>query len=331
MMFINTMIIGTMIAVSSYSWLSMWIGLEINLLSLIPLISSNNNLYSSESAMKYFITQTLASSIILFSILLMSIKFEFISFNNNYSYMMTMFNSAILIKMGAAPFHFWFPEIMEGLNWFNSFIILTWQKIAPMIIFMTNIKLNMFTNIIIISSSIISGIMGINQTSMRKILSFSSINHISWMISTMMINQSIWLIYFSCYTIINLNLILMFYYLNIYYIQQLLMKINYNKMIKLFFIMNFLSLGGLPPFLGFLPKWLTINNLIMNNYFIISLILIIFSLITLFMYLRITFTSIMIYSTEMMFYQNKFNFLMFYLNMIMLISLIFCTMLFNMV
>nr|YP_009441747.1 NADH dehydrogenase subunit 2 [Vincenzellus ruficollis]AOY39292.1 NADH dehydrogenase subunit 2 [Vincenzellus ruficollis] len=292
-MFLNLMILGTLISISSYTWMGMWMGLEINLLSIIPLMNSTNNMFSSESALKYFITQTLASLIILFSIILMLMMTEFISPWMNSSLLLIL-NSALLTKLGAAPFHFWFPEVMEGLNWMNCFIILTWQKIAPMILIMNNnLNLN-FLLFIIISSLLISTLMGFNQTSLRKILTFSSINHISWMLSSMWISFSIWLIYLLIYFIINFNIILMFYYTNSFYLNQLSNNLNSNNLIKISFLLNFLSLGGLPPFIGFLPKWLTINWLIFNNYLILTLMLILFTLIMLFVYIRIILTSLIL-------------------------------------
>nr|YP_002265562.1 NADH dehydrogenase subunit 2 [Priasilpha obscura]ACF35108.1 NADH dehydrogenase subunit 2 [Priasilpha obscura] len=328
-LFINSMILGTMMTISSYSWLSMWMGLEINLLSLIPLMSNPKSIYPSESALKYFITQTMASTILLFSIILLMNKTEFIPMNSNNSLLMIM-NSAILTKMGAAPFHFWFPEVMEGLNWMNCLIILTWQKIAPMIIFMYNIKMTIFLSSIIIISSIISGIMGINQISLRKILTYSSINHIGWMLASMMMFQSIWIIYFLIYSFISMNIIFIFNKLKIFYLNQLFNKMNNKKLIKFFFMMNFLSLGGLPPFLGFLPKWLTINNLVINNFYMISLVLIILTLMTLFFYLRITFSTMILYSSENTLNQIKINkFMIYFFNSINLFGLLTCTLMFN--
>nr|UEE94322.1 NADH dehydrogenase subunit 2 [Cucujus costatus] len=329
-LFLNSMIMGTLITISAYSWLSMWMGLEINLLSIIPLMNKHKNIYPSESAMKYFITQTMVSSIMLFSIILMSNKSEFIPLNLEFS-LILMLNSAILTKMGAAPFHFWFPEVMEGLNWINCFLILTWQKIAPMIIFMYNCNMMSFTTWIIIISSVIGSIMGLNQISLRKILTYSSINHISWMLASMLNSQMIWIIYFLIYSIISLNIVMIFFLWNIFFINQLINLINYNLLIKLTFNLNFLSLGGLPPFLGFFPKWMTIYTLNSNNFFMISLILIIFTLITLFYYLRITFSSFLILNEEFLkplsIYMN--NFILMFFNFISLFGLLICTQIFS--
>nr|YP_010397616.1 NADH dehydrogenase subunit 2 [Galerucella nipponensis]YP_010483412.1 NADH dehydrogenase subunit 2 [Galerucella birmanica]UQJ77619.1 NADH dehydrogenase subunit 2 [Galerucella nipponensis]UVV35472.1 NADH dehydrogenase subunit 2 [Galerucella birmanica] len=328
-LFFNSMLLGTLISISAYSWFNMWIGLEINLLSILPLLKSNKNTYPAEASLKYFITQALASTIILFAVILSLISSEYIPNNSDY-WLMMILNSALLTKLGAAPFHTWFPEVMEGLNWMNNLILLTWQKLAPMILIMYNLKMMWFLMFIIITSSLIGGILGLNQTSLRKIMAYSSINHISWMLASMMNFKLIWFSYFIIYSMISLNIIFIFYKMNIFTLNQLFYSLNSNKLVKLFFIMNFLSLGGLPPFLGFLPKWIVINNLILSQMYVLSLILIISTLITLYFYIRLTFSSLTIMMTENLVKFSKMsNFLMLFLNSLTLLSLFLCTSIFN--
>nr|YP_009995272.1 NADH dehydrogenase subunit 2 [Ochthebius quadricollis]QNP09662.1 NADH dehydrogenase subunit 2 [Ochthebius quadricollis] len=326
LMFLISMMIGTLITISSYSWMGMWMGLEINLLSIIPLFTNSKNMLNNESALKYFITQAMASTIMLFSIIILSSNI-LENWENNLN---MIFNSSMFTKMGAAPFHFWFPEVMEGLNWNNCLLLLTWQKIAPMILIMYN-NMTMFFSIIIIFSMMISGILGINQTSMRKILAYSSINHIGWMISSMMFMETIWMIYFITYSIISINIIMIFKKFNLFYMKQIFTMLNNNNMLKMFFIMNFLSLGGLPPFLGFLPKWLTIQLLIENNMIMITTIMVIMTLFTLYFYMRITFSTLMINMNEINYnYSSKYyNWNLMLLNFLSLMGLLLVTFFFN--
>nr|AXS66383.1 NADH dehydrogenase subunit 2 [Curculionoidea sp. 11 KM-2017] len=326
-LFWNFLILGTLISISSSSWFMMWLGLEINLLSVIPLINMKNNIYSTEALMKYFITQAIASIMLLYSILM------FFNLNNFFNYKETLnliLFSSLMMKMGAAPFHFWFPQIIEGLTWNMTLLMLTWQKIAPMILLSYNINMNLFILSIIILSSSMGSIMGLNQISLRKILTFSSINHLSWMITSLLKSLSLWMLYFSIYSLITINIIFILKFFNIIYLKQLIMKMSSNKHLKLFFMLNFLSLGGLPPFIGFFPKWLTINYLNLNNFWMISLILIMFSLITLIFYSRMILSTLIINNTE----QLKMNFpfmkkFILKMNFINLISLTFITFLFN--
>nr|APX40200.1 NADH dehydrogenase subunit 2 [Psylliodes laevicollis] len=329
MLFFNTMMFGTLVSISAYSWFAMWMGLEINLLSIIPLFKSHKNSYPAEATLKYFITQSLASTIILFSIIFSMNLLEFIPQNFNY-FMMMILNSALLMKLGAAPFHSWFPEVAEGLNWFNNLILMTWQKLAPSVLIMYNMNMMLFFTLIIIISSIIGGIYGINQVSLRKILAYSSINHIAWMLASMLNNKMIWMIYFIIYSLITLNIILIFYFFNIFYINQLFNSLNSNKMFKMLFILNFFSLGGLPPFLGFMPKWLVINFLINNNFYMLSMILVIFTLLTLFFYIRMTFSTLMFKMNESVIKTMKINnFSWIFINIVILKGLFICTLIFN--
>nr|ALO70566.1 NADH deshydrogenase subunit 2 [Eusphalerum torquatum] len=322
------LMMGTLISISSYSWMGMWIGLEINLLSILPLMTSYKNMMSSEATLKYFLTQAMASTILLFVVILFSMN-SLMKININ-SLLILIFNSSLLTKMGAAPFHFWFPEVIEGLSWMNSLIMLTWQKLAPMVIIMYNFKLSLFFMLIIIFCMLTSGIQGLNQISIRKILAYSSINHLGWMLSSMLFFESIWMIYFFIYTITSMNLVIIFYKNNIFYLKQLFNNLNNNLLIKLIFMFNFMSLGGLPPFLGFLPKWLTIQELITNNMYMLTFIMMVMTLMTLYFYIRIMFSTLILSMNEINFklYLNLNSIFIFFINLMSIMGLMFCSMIF---
>ncbi|YP_009166936.1 NADH dehydrogenase subunit 2 (mitochondrion) [Plodia interpunctella] len=327
MFFLFILFFSTLISISSNSWFGCWIGLEINLLSFIPLISNSNNMLSSEASLKYFLIQSIASINFLFSILLKMIFLKNFDFNNIIS---IMINSSLLMKMGSVPFHFWFPNIMEGMSWFNNFILMTWQKITPMILLSYYFNKN-FIIIIIMLNSIIGAIGGLNQTSLRKLMTFSSINNLSWMLMSIMISENLWIFYLFIYTFIISMMCFFFHMLNLFYINQLFF-FNMNYILKIFFFMNFLSLGGLPPFIGFFPKWIVINFLLMNNYFFLTFILIMMSLILLFFYIRITYSSFMFNYMKLkwmnFFFKNNFLYLINFLSFFSLMGMIISTLIF---
>nr|YP_009049209.1 NADH dehydrogenase subunit 2 [Tirumala limniace]AIE44474.1 NADH dehydrogenase subunit 2 [Tirumala limniace] len=324
MFFFFILFFSTMISISSNSWLGCWIGLEINLLSFIPLISNPNNLLNSEASLKYFLTQSIASINFLFSILLKLLFLKNFFFNDLFS---VMINSSLLMKMGSIPFHFWFPNIMEGLSWLNCFILMTWQKISPMILLSYYLNIY-FISIIMIFNCIIGVIGSFNQNSIRKLMAFSSTNNLGWMLSSLMISESIWLLFFSMYSFLTMIMCYMFYLINIFFINQLF-NFNMNFFLKIFILINFLSLGGLPPFLGFFSKWMVINFLIMNNLFIISFFFIMSSLILIFVYIRIIYSSLLFYSFKLkwfkIFIKNKHIIFINFLSFISLTGMIFST------
>lgn len=197
------------------------------------------------------------------------------------------------MKSGTAPFHFWFPSVIEGLNWISNFILITWQKLAPLIILSYCIRLNLL--IFIIFFSIIFGSLGgINQTSLRKLMAFSSINHLGWIISGIIRNENIWITYFLFYSFLNFSIVFMLNNFKLYNISQTFKMFNHNKFISISLFIIFLSLGGLPPFLGFFPKWLIIELLIKNNIFIILVFILFITLITLYFYLRLTYSALLL-------------------------------------
>nr|UHA55353.1 NADH dehydrogenase subunit 2 [Kennelia xylinana] len=287
MFFFFILFFSTLISISSNSWFGCWIGLEINLLSFIPLISNSKNLFSSEASLKYFLIQSIASINFLFTILL---KMMFLNLEMN-NILTMMMNSTLLMKMGSTPFHFWFPNVMEGLSWLNCFILMTWQKISPMIL-LSYYFFDKFLIFILMMNIIIGAIGGLNQTSLRKLLAFSSINNLGWMMSSIMISENLWMFYFMFYMFLNSIMCFLFFMFNVYFINQLFI-INMNNMIKMSMMINFLSLGGLPPFIGFFPKWMVINFMLKNNSFILTLIFIMMSLIMLLFYIRIIYSSMM--------------------------------------
>uniref|UniRef100_A0AAU7GFY7 NADH-ubiquinone oxidoreductase chain 2 n=1 Tax=Cardipennis shaowuensis TaxID=342701 RepID=A0AAU7GFY7_9CUCU len=324
-----TLIFGSIMAITASSWIITWVGLEINLLALMPLMINLNKKYSSEAAIKYFLVQALASGMFLFAAIFSSSQFTLnsLSMQATHSFLLC---SALLLKIGAAPFHFWLPEVMSGSNWKTNFIILTWQKLAPMMIMYQAAPNPLYFSIIIISSSIISGIQGMNQTCMRKIMAFSSINHSSWMLASMMSSLTLWLYYYMIYMLINLSIILMLNKYNILYISQLNKIFTVSKMMKFIFMLMFMNLGGLPPFLGFLPKWMVTLNLITNNFYILTTLLIIFTLTTLYFYTRIVMSTWSINSEESLInFFFKMNYFSMMINSLSLITLMICAMLTN--
>nr|AOY39916.1 NADH dehydrogenase subunit 2 [Scolytinae sp. BMNH 1039994] len=297
MLFSLTLLLSTLMSISSMTWFSAWMGLEINLMSMVPLMKNFKNKFSSEAAIKYFITQATASMIFLFSILMMSSTSMFSMYSENYLTFVTL--ASLFLKMGAAPLHFWLPQVVSGLTWMVTTTILTIQKIAPMVLASYTMMANWMSITFIITSATISGILGINQTCLRKIMAFSSINNIGWMLSALMMSNYLWLIYFVTYSLITVSITLPMNENKMMFMTQI-SKLKMNKLPKLFLMMNFLSLGGLPPFTGFFIKWMTIYSMSVNFMFYTSIILILTSLLTLFMYIRLILPSMTLLSKKSM-------------------------------
>nr|YP_010021599.1 NADH dehydrogenase subunit 2 [Pnyxia scabiei]QOL10540.1 NADH dehydrogenase subunit 2 [Pnyxia scabiei] len=306
-LFFFLLMLGTLISVSSNSWLGIWMGLEINLMAFIPLMMNPNNLVNSESNLNYFLIQTFASMFMLMTLLINLLLMKMMCINllmNNTMMMKIIIMLPLLLKLGMSPFHFWLPIIMMKLNWYNSMILVTWQKLAPMMIISYLISMNSLTITIILFSIFTGAIMGLNQTSLQKILAYSSINHMGWMLSAMMFNKTMWNYYFLIYSLLNISLMFMFNLMKIFYLNQIYYWMS-NYLTKIYFMSMLLSLGGMPPLLGFLPKWLIIQVFMIMKFNLLIMSMILMSLITLYFYLKISLSSFMMNYNEMNYLTNN--------------------------
>nr|YP_009459882.1 NADH dehydrogenase subunit 2 [Hydropsyche orris]AUT18147.1 NADH dehydrogenase subunit 2 [Hydropsyche orris] len=309
--------------ISSNSWINCWIGLEINTLSFLTLVFNKKFLINSEFIVKYYLIQSISSINFLFFILL--INFNFINSNIFYNLIIINLNLSLLIKMGSAPFHFWLISIIEGISWYNTFILLTLQKIPPMILISYYLNFKILI-IIIILNCFFGSLGGLNQLNLQKIMTYSSIYNFSWMFSSISISQSIFFFFLFIYSLIILNLIIFFSKMNLFFINQLYMFKSQKYILFIIFI-NLLSLGGLPPFLGFITKWI-ISMYMIQTLNLIVLIMILSSLINLYYYIQLMYPFLMIEKFENKWsIKIKLNYTMYFFSYISLTSLIFSSML----
>nr|AAF18810.1 NADH dehydrogenase subunit 2 [Liolaemus leopardinus] len=307
----STLAAGTMITASSFHWLFAWIGLELNTLSIIPLITKQHHPRATEAATKYFLTQAAASAIILFSSTTNAWQtgtWDITQITTpTSSILLTM---ALAMKLGLAPSHFWLTEVMQGTTTETAMIIATWQKLAPLtIIFLTTTSL---TPTIMLTmgmlSATIGGWGGLNQTQLRKILAYSSIAHLGWMaaISTMMTN--ILTINLIIYLLMTTSMFTALIMMKSKTIQDLTLLWSSSPIITIIITMTLLSLGGLPPLTGFIPKWLIIEELTLQNLTPTATTLAMSALLSLYFYLRLAYTSALTLSPNTTTVKHKWRF-----------------------
>lgn len=291
-LFISTTIIGTFIALSRTNWLYLWMGMELNLLSFIPLVARSQILQETEARVKYFIIQAVGSGLILTAGIISTNPLTNFSFSPT---IITIFIIRIAVKLGIAPCHQWLPHVISSISWFICIILATWQKISPilLLIMLAPRETPFILFIIAILRAIVGGVGGINQSQLRALLAYSSIGHISWILITTQCSFNTFVIYFSTYILITVGLVSLLIKRN-----SILSRLSFSlsririTIFSLIIIVIF-SLGGLPPFLGFIPKWIIINTLADINLYTIIIILILGRLINLFYYFNITFNFIL--------------------------------------
>nr|YP_010252264.1 NADH dehydrogenase subunit 2 [Grandidierella taihuensis]QTX95222.1 NADH dehydrogenase subunit 2 [Grandidierella taihuensis] len=309
MLFFSTLLLTIVLIMSTDSWLVTWMALEINVMVFLPIMLKKNNKYQSETALKYFITQVIASILILLAL---------VQLKTLYSFSCYILITALMLKLAAAPLHKWMPALINGLNWESLFMLLVIQKAGPFIILSMNNPCNNFENFtkfFIISSALIGAIMALFQSSLQKMLAYSSIAHLSWMLSLILLNKLDWVTYFIIYSLITLTLMISLSMTNMLYLSQMMTN-SMNNINKVWVMFGFLSLAGLPPFTGFFPKMMSMELLTQSPHNLLLLPLLMSSLISLFLYLRITLNS-MFFKTSQPFSKpvNNKNTLMTFINL----------------
>nr|QXM17012.1 NADH dehydrogenase subunit 2 [Aeolothrips indicus] len=282
------LISSIMLGLSSNNFLSIWLAMELNLLFFMPILINSKSVQECESSVKYFLVQSLSSSIFLFSSMLGSLSLN--SLNINVLKMILI--TSIVMKMAAAPLHMWMPTVVSNSSWFNLYIISVPQKILPLFIFM-NLNLNWTIILSLSTMSIVLGTMGnLNQYSLKKLLAFSSISHISWILLALKMTWVSFLFYFLFYALIMTEVCFLFDLTSTNFISELNMKKD-SSFLTMITSCKLLSLGGLPPFLGFYPKAIIVFNLMEMNFIWIMIIMLSFSMMSLFIYTRLTYHSLL--------------------------------------
>nr|AAQ09178.1 NADH dehydrogenase subunit 2 [Phrynosoma solare]ABD49454.1 NADH dehydrogenase subunit 2 [Phrynosoma solare] len=291
---ISSLATGTIITASSYHWLMAWIGLEMNTLAIIPMISKQHHPRATEAATKYFLTQAAASAMILFASTTNTWQTGTWDITNMINPTANMLlTMALAMKLGLAPMHFWLPEVLQGSTIKTALIITTWQKLAPMtLIFMT---LNNLSTTALLTMAMISALLGgwggLNQTQTRKIMAYSSIAHLGWMAAITTIMPNILILNLMLYLLMTTSMFFVLILLNSKNIKDLATSSTTSPTTTTIAMLTLLSLGGLPPLTGFMPKWLILEELTTQNMTPTATILALSALLSLFFYLRLSYSS----------------------------------------
>ncbi len=316
--------IGIFTMIISNDLITLYLGIELQSLAFYLLaafkIYSN---FSTEAGLKYFILGAFSSGLLLFGC---SLVYGFTGTTNfsdlkplfiNDQVPLDIFNGillgnifitvGILFKLGASPFHMWLPDVYEGIPTAITAIFAIVPKIAIFGLFL-RLSINLFSNTffhwnqILIYSSILSIIIGtlggLYQIKIKRLLAYSAISHIGFL-----------LIGFSTYT--KVGFFALFFYIIIYIILSLnifaiilslrkidnnlkLKRINEftllfksNKILAINFCLILFSITGLPPLVGFYSKLYIFISAIKSEIYLIAIIAAIFSVIASMYYIRL--------------------------------------------
>nr|QHW05467.1 NADH dehydrogenase subunit 2 [Ammospiza maritima] len=292
--FIISLLLGTTITASSNHWVMAWMGLEINTLAILPLISKSHHPRAIEAATKYFLTQATASTLVLFSSMTNAWstgQWDITQLTHPMSCL--ILTSAVAMKLGLVPFHFWFPEVLQGSPITTGLLLSTLMKLPPItLLYMTSPSLNptLLTTLAILSAAV-GGWMGLNQTQIRKILAFSSISHLGWMAIIIIYNPKLTLLNFCLYTMMTATVFLILNTIKVLKLSTLMTAWTKIPPLSAMLLLTLLSLAGLPPLTGFLPKWLIIQELTKQDMAPAATLISLLSLLSLFFYLRLAYCT----------------------------------------
>nr|WNX94336.1 NADH dehydrogenase subunit 2 [Etheostoma proeliare] len=283
--------LGTSVTFASSHWLLAWMGLEMNTLAIIPLMAQHHHPRAVEATTKYFLTQATAAAMILFA----STTNAWLTGQWGIQQMahplpITVITLALALKIGLAPVHSWLPEVLQGLDLTTGLILSTWQKLAPFAL-LTQIHPTNSTILIVLglTSSLVGGWGGLNQTQLRKILAYSSIAHLGWMILVLQFSTSLTLLTLLTYFVMTLSTFLVFKLNKSTNINMLASSWAKAPALTALVPLILLSLGGLPPLTGFMPKWLILQELAKQDLALTATIAAMSALLSLYFYLRLSY------------------------------------------
>nr|ARH56136.1 NADH dehydrogenase subunit 2 [Pseudunio marocanus] len=271
-----TLISSTIMSLSSTNLLSAWIGLELNMLSFIPMILKKNTTSETETSVKYLIPQSVGSTIFMVA----SMLHTFSTLSNSLT------TVALLLKLGAAPFHSWFPTVMELMDPQPGLTLMTWQKLMPMslLLSLTDPQTPLIQTAAALSA-LCGSISGLNQTNLRTLMSFSSIAHLSWMLASIQLGTTPTISYLAIYST-NTAPIFLTMMTHQTLTHKTILSSSISNQTQLNLTVNLLSLAGLPPLMGFSAKLMILIQL--SHHLTLTLILITSTVISLYFYLTLT-------------------------------------------
>nr|QUQ05921.1 NADH dehydrogenase subunit 2 [Microconidiobolus nodosus] len=313
-------VLGMSSLISSNDIISILLAIELQTLGLYIIASIYRESESSTSAgLKYYLLGALSSCFIgLGSSMIYGItgitNIEeiniLININSEINILLpiVLITVGLLFKIGAAPFHNWLADVIDGVPTIISTWLAVVSKISILIllyILYNNIFIFINNGLLLISiilSLIVGSLVGVVQYRIKRLLAYSSIAHAGYMILGIIINNNLGLsallLYIVQYTITTLNIFIIMVsygeiiestnkYSPIENISQLIGKYKINKMLALSLTICLLSSAGIPPFIGFFGKLNILYSAIDSGYYMITLIAVVTSVISAFYYIKI--------------------------------------------
>nr|NP_818918.1 NADH dehydrogenase subunit 2 [Gonorynchus greyi]BAC67521.1 NADH dehydrogenase subunit 2 [Gonorynchus greyi] len=289
---LSSLALGTTITFASSHWLLAWMGLELNTLAILPLMTQQHHPRAVEATTKYFLTQATGAAMILFA----STANAWVTGEWNITHLShpaatALVTVALAMKVGLAPMHFWLPEVLQGLTLTTGLILSTWQKLAPFALLLQIAPTvhPLLLTALGLTSTLIGGWGGLNQTQLRKILAYSSIAHLGWMVVILQYAPHLTLLTLLAYITMTSATFLTFKASSSTSVNVLALAWTKFPALAALTVLTLLSLGGLPPLTGFMPKWLILQELAKQDLPFLATLAALSALLSLYFYLRLSY------------------------------------------
>lgn len=311
--------LGMMIMVSAAHFITIYLGLELMSLCMYAMVAFHrDSKLATEAAMKYFILGAIASGMLLYGMSIIygvtgSLSLAVISdviqagaLNNTVlSFGLVFLVIGIGFKLGAVPFHMWLPDVYHGAPTAVTLFIATAPKIAAFAMAMRLLvdglgDVQQYWHGMLVMMAVLSMIIGnviaIAQTNLKRMLAYSTISHVGFILlgilSGTQEGYAASMFYILVYTLMSLGafgmIILMsrqgFEADNIDDYKGLSQR---NPWFALMMLILMFSMAGIPPLVGFYAKLTVIKSIIDINLMSVAIVAVLMSVIGAFYYLRI--------------------------------------------
>ncbi|HSN16689.1 MAG TPA: NADH-quinone oxidoreductase subunit NuoN [Gammaproteobacteria bacterium] len=314
-----TALLGMMIMISAHNMLVVYLGLELNSLSLYAMVAlDRESPVASEAAMKYFVLGAIASGILLYGMSLLYGATGTLDITglgvriaaNPGSNLATLFALGFIVvglcfKLGAVPFHMWVPDVYEGSPTSVTLFIGSAPEIASFALFMRLLVeglggLHVQWQPLLIAVSILSmaigSIVAIAQSNLKRMLAYSTIGHMGFLLLGILAGTGTGyqaaMFYTLSYVVMATCAFGMILLLSRkgFESERLDDFKGLNERSPWFAAMMLVvmfSLAGVPPFVGFFAKLYVLRAVIDAGLTWVAIAAVIFSIISAFYYLRI--------------------------------------------
>ncbi|MEE2982466.1 MAG: NADH-quinone oxidoreductase subunit NuoN [Pseudomonadota bacterium] len=310
--------IGMMVLISAHSLLTVYLGLELMSLSLYAMVAMDrDSIPASEAAMKYFVLGALASGMLLYGMSMLYGVAETLDLGVlsertvaaedrlMFTFGLVFVLIGIAFKLGVAPFHMWVPDVYQGAPTPVTLFIGSATKLAA---FAMAIRLladglgsladdwRLMLILLAVTSIALGNIVAIVQTNLKRMLAYSTIAHMGFLLLGILAANSIGyaasMFYVIVYALMSMGafgcIILLASATNESdQLQDFAGLARRSPWLAFLMMVLMFSLAGVPPFAGFWAKWFVLKEVISAGYAWLAAVAVFFSIIGAYYYLRV--------------------------------------------